>query len=37
LGIAFSEFLTGFLHVMDLEKDWIFWDSILVVRYAKIL
>jgi hypothetical protein len=37
LGIAFSEFLVGFLDVMDLEKDWIFWDSILVVRYAKIL
>jgi hypothetical protein len=36
-GIPFSEFLRGFLDVMDLEKDWIFWDSILVVRYAKIL
>jgi hypothetical protein len=37
LGIAFSEFLVGLLDVMDLEKDWIFWDSILVVRYAKML
>jgi hypothetical protein len=37
LGIAFSEFLRGFLDVMDLEKDWIFWDSILTVRYAKML
>jgi len=36
-GISFREFLVGFLDVMDLEKDWIFWDSILEVRYAKML
>jgi hypothetical protein len=36
-GISFREFLVGFLNVMDLEKDWIFWDSILEVRYAKML
>ncbi len=36
-GISFREFLVGFLNTMDLEKDWIFWDSILEVRYAKML
>jgi len=35
LGVAFSEFFIGFLDVMDLEKDWIFWDSVLTVRFFR--
>lgn len=36
-GIDFSEFWRGFYDVGDLVKDWIYWQSILVVRYAKML
>jgi len=36
-GIDKSQFWLCFLDAISLEKDWVFWDSILTVRYAKIL
>jgi hypothetical protein len=36
-GIAFSEFWRGFYDTGGVEKDWTHWQSILTVRYAKIL
>jgi hypothetical protein len=35
-GIPKSQFWLCFLDAISLEKDWVFWDSILTVRYAKI-
>ena len=36
-GIDKSQFWLCFLDVISLEKDWVFWDSILTVKYAKIV
>jgi hypothetical protein len=36
-GIPKSQFWLCFLDAITLEKDWVFWDSILTVRYAKIV